>query len=42
MTVYKLERILTMVYVEHGYLVSGLYPSSRNQITMTVYIRVIS
>jgi hypothetical protein len=24
----KFERIPTMVYVEHGYLVSGLYPSS--------------
>jgi hypothetical protein len=27
----KLERILTMVYVEHGYLVSGLYPLSSVQ-----------
>jgi hypothetical protein len=27
----KLERILAMVYVEHGYLVSGLYPSSSVQ-----------
>jgi hypothetical protein len=27
----KLEKILTMVYVEHGYLVSGLYPSSSVQ-----------
>jgi hypothetical protein len=27
----KLERILMMVYVEHGYLVSGLYPSSSVQ-----------
>jgi hypothetical protein len=29
--IHELEKILTMVYVEHGYLVSGLYPSSSVQ-----------